>query len=502
MFHEHTSVSFVRCPFIPTTDGDERRMEDDEGWVMPPRQRTKKHSSVAAVLFWTAVVLVVTPFIAPRAYAQEKAGDSPSSSTESHTSTRSSPHRATERSNQTTEEWLSVGGEIRLRWEGRRHAGFRSGNDDGYLLTRFRFHLDVHPGEWFRAYIEGQDAQALGLAGGPDPPVFQDTFDLRQAYIDLFHRQKRGLGLRLGRQELIFGEERLIGAFNWGNTARTFDAVRVYYETKAIRLDAFAASVVRIQDERFNRTAKGDNLYGVYTAFPRLIPRGRWEVYTLWRAQSQTVNERGERGDADRVTFGTRLVGKLPHNFDYGVELVGQAGDVAGDRVRAWAAHLQLGYTPARVRLKPRFLAEYNFASGDDDPNDGKVGTFDQLFPTNHNKYGIADLVGWRNMHNLRLGLSLKPTDRTGIHFDVHSFWLASRRDALYNAPGRPVARIPEGATSRHIGEEIDLYGSIKLTTSLSLGAGVAHLFAGQFLQQATPGENTMFAYAMASYHF
>lgn len=502
MLHNHTIVGLIRRRFTLTTGSGESRTSDGGRWIMGRRERMKDHSRIAASLFWAMVVVVAMPLLTLHVYAQEATEHSSSPSTEPHNHTRSLSHQETKQLNQATEEWLSVGGEIRLRWEGRRHAGFRSGNDDGYLLTRFRFHLDVHPGEWFRVYVEGQDAQALGLAGGPDPPVFQDTFDLRQAYIDLFHRQKRGLGLRLGRQELIFGEERLIGAFNWGNTARTFDAVRVYYDTKAIRLDAFAAAVVRIQDERFNRTAKGDNLYGVYAAFPRWIPRGRWEVYTLWRAQSQTVNERGERGDADRVTFGTRLVGKLPHNFDYGVELAGQAGDVAGDRARAWAAHLQLGYTLARVRLKPRFLAEYNFASGDDDPNDGKVGTFDQLFPTNHNKYGIADLVGWRNIHNLRLGLSLKPVDRVGLNVDVHSFWLASRRDALYNAPGRPVARILDGAVSRHVGEEIDLYGSIKLTPYFSLGAGAAHVFAGRFLKQATPGENTSFAYAMASYHF
>jgi len=363
-------------------------------------------------------------------------------------------------------------------------------------------HLDCHPGEWFRAYIEGQDAQALGLAADPDSPPFENTFDLRQAYVDVFHRQRKGFGLRVGRQELIFGEERLIGASDWTNTARTFDAVRLYYENKAVRLDAFAASVVHIEEGRFDRTTKGDRLYGVYTTFLKAIPQGQWDTYAFWRVQSQVSSEEGKAGDADRITLGTRLVGTLPRRFDYGVELVGQVGDAAGDDVRAWASHLQLGYRAVKVPAKPRFLAEYNFASGDDAPTDGKRGTFDQLFPSNHNKYGIADLVGWRNMHNLRLGLSITPVERIDMSVDVHSFWLASRRDALYDASGQPVARILEGITSQHVGQEIDVYGSIRLASFFSLGAGWAHLFADNLLKQVTAGQNTSFGYIAFTYHF
>jgi len=110
--------------------------------------------------------------------------------------------------------------------------------------------------------------------------------------------------------------------------------------------------------------------------------------------------------------------------------------------------------------------------------------------------------VGWRNIHNLRLGLSLKPVEPIVIRFDTHSFWLANRRDALYNAAGLAVARLREGAARRHVGEELDLYGSIKLTDHFSVGAGWAYLVAGDFLDQATTGQNSGFFYALLNYRF
>jgi hypothetical protein len=442
--------------------------------------------------------------LAGQAFAQAGSGPSaaPSPAAQSKKQPWPLPHEGTARINQAAEKWLSVGGEFRLRVESRANAGFRADNDDTFLLSRLRANVDVHPSPWFRLFVEGQDAQAIGFDARPDPPLFQDRFDLRQAYVELHHRQRGGFGLRLGRQELIFGEERLIGAFDWSNTARTFDAARLFYESKKVRLDVFAAAVVLIEDEVFNKRRKGDHLYGAHATFPTLVPQSRWDVYAFWRARDRVISEQRRAGDVDTVTFGTRLKGKLPRQFDYGLEVAGQTGDSAGDDVGAVAVHTELGYTIAHVKATPRWLIEYNYASGDEDPADGNVGTFDQLFPTNHDKYGVADLVGWRNMHDLRTGISIKPTKDINVTADYHSFWLAERRDAFYNAAGLPVARVATGAAGSHIGQELDFFGLATVAKRYRLGAGFAYMFAGDFLKEATPGRNTSWSYLMFGYRF
>jgi len=412
------------------------------------------------------------------------------------------PQRATAAINRRTKGWLSVSGEFRTRFEARTDEQFRSGRDDSFFLTRVRLDVDVHPTRWVRFFLEGQDAQAMGMKADPDPPQVEDTFDLRQAYVEWFDRERQGFGVRVGRQEFRFGDERLVGALNWGNTSRSFDAVRLFYAKPKYRVDLFASSVVVIEDGAFNKHRDGENLHGVYGSFQNVIPQATIEGYLLWRTLPRVVDERGSAGDADVYTFGCRWAGTLPGSFDYRLELAGQRGTYASDHVRAGALHTQFGYTVRQAKTSPRLLVEYNFASGDREPRDGTRGTFDQLFPTNHDKYGIADLVGWRNMHNLRTGVGLKLTERVGMQVDYHSFWLASRRDALYSAGGIPIARIPSGASSRHVGQELDFDVRITLTKDLSLWAGYAHLLTGGFLKQATAGASTGFYYTMLTYRF
>lgn len=407
------------------------------------------------------------------------------------------------------ERGFTVHGELRLRWEWRGGqllgGGVRAGEKDGYVLTRVRIGVEARPTQWLRVLLQGQDAQAVGFRGEPDPPLVEDTFDLRQAMVEIFDRSRQGWGLRLGRQELRFGDERLLGAFDWGNTARSFDAVRFFYARPQYRVDLFAASVVIIRDGAFNTHRAGENLYGLYGSFQNVIPSGALEGYALWRTRPRVVGERGERADADVFTVGTRWAGTMSASLEYRLETAGQWGRWGKDVVRAWAMHAQLRYRIRPTGLSPRVLVEYNQASGDRDPQDGRRQTFDQLYPTNHDKYGIADVVGWQNMRNVRLGMELRLRPRITTQVDYHSFWLASPRDALYSAGGAPIARLRpiEGAVlPTHVGQEVDVDVRIALPYRVSLAAGYAHLFPGRFLTRAAPGASVSFAYTMLSYRF
>jgi hypothetical protein len=53
---------------------------------------------------------------------------------------------------------------------------------------------------------------------------------------------------------------------------------------------------------------------------------------------------------------------------------------------------------------------------------------------------------------------------------------------------GAPIARVPAGAASTHVGQELDAQVSRALTPQLQLAAGIGHIFPGGFLDEATPG--------------
>ncbi len=126
-------------------------------------------------------------------------------------------------------------------------------NDDAYLLQRFRIGVAVKPADWLKLYAQGQDSReffsdrpnipgALGAEG-------DDTFDLRQAYIQI---GPKSLNLTMGRQILSYGDERLVGSFDWNNFGRTFDAVRLHFEQPKYSVELFASSVVNIYRDSIN----------------------------------------------------------------------------------------------------------------------------------------------------------------------------------------------------------------------------------------------------------
>ncbi len=403
------------------------------------------------------------------------------------------------RANEVMPSWLRLRGEFRERVEGFSNSGFVDERDDAYFLSRVRLTATA-TGKAVAATIQVQDARVGGKSVGPTGAPFSSAFDLRQGFVDI-GSAKAKMAVRAGRQEIAFGDQRLVGHAGWLNAARTFDAARVTFRTAPAQVDVFAASVVRPLADEFDKSGNGNRFAGAYVSSGRLVPLATAEPYVFYRRDTNQRAESGSFGSLDQVTIGGRLAGKLPARLDYNVEMDLQRGSLGPDSVRAWAGHWQIRESLAGPGM-PRVTAEYNFASGDENPVDGTRGTFDQLYPTAHDKYGLADQVGWRNIHDVRLGLEVTPFKATPITFNYHSYWLVEPRDALYAASGAPLARVIAGAASRRVGQEIDVQVSRPLFPQLALTAGYAHLFAGPFLKEATPGASYSGPFAMVTYVF
>jgi len=403
--------------------------------------------------------------------------------------------------NQSIPKWLHFNGEYRTRFEGVGGLGFRPDSTDAFLLSRVRLNLRVSPTSWMRFQIQAQDAQVMWRNPKPDGPPYENTFDLRQGYLEFSSSDKPMFALRVGRQELVYGEMRLIGHLNWTNTARSFDAAKLTIKHGNYKVDAFASSVVNLKEGTYDKSSGGNDLHGAYGTIEKLIPNATVEPYVLWRIGRGTRSEAGAPGVLSRPVYGGRIVGKLPGRLDYGAEMVGQTGSVGTDTIRAWAGHWVTGYTlPAKKTT--RIVAEYNYASGDTVAGDGKQQTFDQLYPTGHDKLGLADQVGWKNIHDVRSGVEFKATKKLSMNSFYHAWWLPSRTDALYNAAGNAIVRVASGAAGRFVGQEADIQATFALRPELSIGGGFANIFPGTFLKNATPGTAYRFSYAMATYSF
>ncbi len=399
--------------------------------------------------------------------------------------------------------WLHFSGEIRLRGAGILGDFFKPDSNDAYMLTRLRLNMRIKASPWMSFNFQAQDAHMIGATQtGSLPPLQQDIFDLRLAYIELGQENKTPIQARIGRQELAFGDERLIGPANWLNTPRSFDALSGTVRVSGVRLTGFAASVVKIHDGQFNENTPGNYISGLYTSFSKLVPQATLEPYFFWRRQSGLTTETRTRGISDFGTLGFRWAGKSPWNTDYDVEMARQAGSLGSDTISAWAGHWRVGHTFAGKSLTPRMFAEYNYATGDKKPTDGKRGTFDQLFPSAHDLYGLTDQIGWKNIQHLRTGLEVKPRTNWNLAAKYNSYWLADPHDALFNSASIVIARSAAGHAGVFVGQELDFVSSVKYKQGPILSGGFGHLFPGTFLNATTPGKAYNFPYLSLFYSF
>ena len=125
---------------------------------------------------------------------------------------------------------------------------------------------------------------------------------------------------------------------------------------------------------------------------------------------------------------------------------------------------------------------------------------FDVLYPTAHDKYGMADQVGWKNINHIGLIAEVKARPSVIFQAKVHDWWLASARDGLYNSGGALLVRDVTGSSGKHIGEEIDFQVLWNHKTNIAIGAGMGHMFPGKFVKRTTPGHSYTFPYVQLTY--
>ena len=419
----------------------------------------------------------------------------------------------------------------RMRFEGRNNTfdfndGVDSLTDDSFLLNRFRIGIAVKPTDWFKFYAQGQDVREW-FSDRPNIPgqmgaEGDDNFDLRQCYVQIGPKDINGT---IGRQVLLYGDERLIGPGEWTNFTKTFDAAKVRWEQPKFSIDVFASTPVYIFRDQFNtsdlfngsETHRDLVFAGIYATTTAIQPM-TLDFYTLVLTEDnptffpQAVTYPGTSlsipgTSTSFVTLGTRVKSdpKKLHGWEYDGEFAFQAGQVSDLDLLACALHIGGGYTWEKCAWTPRLYFEYNFATGDSNPDDGDIGTFQNLFPSNHNKYGVQDLFAWQNLSSPDVRFRVKPLKQVTLETAFYSFWLANTNDAWYRANGttrvRPVTPAARDASS-YVGSELDLLATYQPLKFLSIWAGYSHFFAGDYLKATGPSDDADYGYVQATITF
>jgi hypothetical protein len=378
-------------------------------------------------------------------------------------------------------------------------------NNNDFLLLRTRVHAGYYPLDWISIFGEGQNSSSTGDKRNPNPQS-NGPFDLHQGYVRIGGTETLPVSVKVGRQELTYGDERLIGVFDWDNIGRVFDAAKLRYEQKNFWVDAFTGRVVMANDNEFDQANWYDWFSGVYGSTRALVPKTELQLYFLAdnaSSSSPRVITSAVRGNSPRdiYTIGSRFQ-TLPgqwHGWDLNGEFAGQFGDfqyapgtpgvVNGQRLNheAFATHIEGGYTFAPTDFKPRLALGFDYASGDGNPNDKEHNTFVNLYPTNHKFYGAMDLLSWQNLIDPYLKASITPVKNLSVALTYNLFWLASTSDFFYQANQAPRTTGGYGIhpqNSNFAGQEIDLIATYQAWSFLQIQGGFGHYFTGDYIDQ------------------
>jgi hypothetical protein len=405
---------------------------------------------------------------------------------------------------QATEDKLKMTFEFRSRYEDRSGVNFGKSPDQNPLLMRTRLGMSYQPVPWIQVSGMVQDASAP-LSGPNAPTTARDHAALQEGYIGLFPDQKEGFWLTVGREMLNYGEARLLGTPLWGNVSRTYDQARVGYRRPFGQFDLLVVSPVKIRIGEFNRPTLGDRMFGSYNSFPQAFRKTLIDVYLFRREQNREGGFTGGVGanGTDRQatnTLGFRMAGPLAWGAKFSMEGALQDGKVGPSQLHAggWFSGISRRWTLARKQIE--LSGEYKYASGTSNPKDPtRDGTFDQLYAAYHDTFGHQDLLGWRNLHNIRSLATYRILKNVAVNAMYSNFWLASASDAVYNGSGVAILRSATGLDGRHIGQESDAFATLKVH-HYTFGSGYGRFFNGEFIRRTTPNTNPNYVYVFQTY--
>lgn len=359
------------------------------------------------------------------------------------------------------------------------------GTPGGYLMQRYMPSLTVELEDDLLFYVQLKSGIVNGRRGG-GRPTDNDSLDLHQAFGKFCLGD--GVELKVGRQEMVFGSARLVGNREGPNVRLSFDAIRLSEQWDEGRIDGFVSRPISTDQGVFdNHPEAGSSFWGLYstTEVDFLPGAGHLDAYYLGLQRSNSRFVAG-RADENRHSFGVRLWGDSD-GWDYNWEAVYQTGRFGTSGIEAWTVATDTGYTWKDWGLEPRLGLKIDVASGDSNPRDSSLGTFNALYPKGA-YFGELALIGPANLVDVHPSIDLKLSPTISFKTELDWFWRQSRADGLYG-PALNVLRAPGGSDSKFIGWQSGQTLELKLSPSASYAITYNRFHPGRFLKETGPAQ-------------
>jgi hypothetical protein len=382
--------------------------------------------------------------------------------------------------------YLTLGGELRERFEGNHDAGFGIGGvgSDSYLLQRITLLTDFHFGERVRLFAEG----ISGLIEGeslPPPPVQDDPLDLAYAFIDVvpWLRYDQSLTLRAGRFGMNLGSGRLVAtraALSAPNIPFRFQGLEALSSTPFWAATAFLTQPVE-DAGGISGADDATTFWGLYVTHWFDAPHHHGLDFYYLGIQNEPATYASGTADELRHSFGLRYFGQRGQ-WDWNQEDVIQVGSFGSGSILAWTASLEGGYTWDTTG-QPRLGLKVNVISGDLDPSDAEQGTFDALYP-NPSYFNDASLLRPANFIDVHPNIRVNLARNLSVNGGADCFWRYSRDDAVYFISGSILVPALSNEPA-YVATAMDVNLEWQIQRHVTFLASYVHFFTGAYIHAA-----------------
>jgi len=394
-------------------------------------------------------------------------------------------------------DWLHLGLDFRTRYEAFSQPIRKNETTGGAQLserTDVNVEMRYKP---FKLHAEFLDARPLYNYGVVVSNTMEDENDVLQLYGSLGSDNFLGSGLptelQIGKFTQAFGKNRLIARSFYSNVPYSFVGAHWSLGKQTDwQIRVFAMRPVQNQQTSPDTWNTHTNFYGL-SYLDQRTPWLHTELYGFYLTQPSRVQgtsgldqEQITEGEVQLTTLGFRLFQpEAKGAFNYEIESVYQFGRSAlqpGSPMLttfAYYQHAEVGYT-FNLPWTPAIRFEYDYASGDKDPNDNHNGRFDPLFGTltfDFTSAGIWTLYKRSNINSPGYFVSVEPAKNVRASFVQRLWWLAQAKDEFQGAN----LQDPTGRAGTYLGSEFDVRLAWIVNPNLLLEGGWLYLIKGSY---------------------
>jgi hypothetical protein len=363
-------------------------------------------------------------------------------------------------------------------------------NHQWTLSSRSRLGLSVERGFLFGSVVV-QDARVAGIpsAASIDRGEVVSSLSFSSAFIELRSLDSGSSWARFGRQEVQWGEGRLLGISDWSQNPRSLDAIRLHLTLRQLDFEALGAVLAppgavppeyRMQaDAAGGGGGTGAQLYGVRAA-GHLDPLLQGELTGLARIAREPL-EATSLLPSDTFVLDARIFGDRA-GIAYSAEVAYETGRLAilgGNRkFSAWGTTAHVDWQ-TNFLWRPKLVLSTSYATGDSGNTTGKLHGFDPILPDVRAGLGQMGLYAWTNVLDAAFAVVMAPAEDFTFALDYRHVRLADAKGPWFAASLAPVGQNPSN-DSTLLGNELDAEVTYAPLDALAVTAGYGALVTGE----------------------